>query len=176
MKKGIFSLFFITLLTNSCIFGIKLKRDTIITIDRENKRVISTREETEEEAIVKVITQLDKVNSKLEELCYFIINKNVKTKNKCKTIFQLKLLRKSINAIKIEPFSEATPAASHFLLILNHHLMSHIYKAMQNGLEDIPEVNLEEVKFKLKISNIGQLDTMYLENEKLYKKLNLANL
>lgn len=62
MKK-IFSLFFITLLTSSSIFSMNLKKDTIITIDRENKRVINVRKETEE----KTRKYLERRKKKREE-------------------------------------------------------------------------------------------------------------
>jgi len=124
--------------------------------------------------IVKATNQLKKIDSELEELALVVSNGIARAKNKPKIIFQIKSLRKFISTLVSNPYSEANIMTINFLLTLNNHLINNIYKAIQGGLKNIPDIDPEKIIPKKRITSTEQLEIKYIKNEKLYLQLRKA--
>jgi len=148
----------------------ELNQDFELTKEEQEKlqEIITAEIDTH---IVKAAEQLKKIDSALEELAQVITNGLIRVKNKSKIILQIKSLRKFINSIANNPFSEADTATINFLLCLNKHLIDNIYTGVRSGLKNIPDINPEKLISKTPITSIEQLKLKYIQNEAAYQRL-----
>ncbi|MFC1842282.1 AAA family ATPase [Candidatus Dependentiae bacterium] len=121
--------------------------------------------------IVKATSQMQKIDTVLEELAQVIQNGLIKTKNKTHLILQIKSLRQFIAQLVNNPFTEADITTVNFLLTVNKCLINHIKRAVKNGLKKIPDINPEDIMPKTRISSIEQLEEKFQNNEKAYTYL-----
>ncbi|MFC1841913.1 AAA family ATPase, partial [Candidatus Dependentiae bacterium] len=124
-----------------------------------------------DDQIARAKTQLQKIDSTLEELAQLIQNGIVKTKNKSKLILQIKASRTFIGQITGNHFTDADMETVNFLLTISKHLIDTIYQSIRKGLKNIPEIDIEHIIPKTKITSLEQLEEKFYKNEKNYEKL-----
>jgi len=124
--------------------------------------------------IVQATDQLKQIDSQLEELAQIILNGIIKTKNRARLILKIKSLRRLISKFANAPYAQADLQTINFLLTINKYLIENIYVAVKNGLKEIPEIKIEQMIPKTRITSSKQLKQKLKQNKKIYDKLEKA--
>ncbi len=102
-------------------------------------------QDTLELLLKQVLTQLNSIDSILEELALLVNNDQLaKGGNKKEIISSIRSLRSLIDTIRSDTFVTIDLQSIYLMLKLNNALMNTIGKALLNGFYELPPFNLEE--------------------------------
>ena len=119
---------------------------------------------------------LQKIDLALEDLAQIVNNNIITTPNKRALKDNIRDLRQIIDQLRTEAAVNVDAKTIHVLLRLNDALMQHIVTAINNGLTQLPQFNIQTVKIRTtKIITIEQLQEDLTTNSVNLQKLESAS-